>query len=76
MMQLIGMESPSGLVLVTGPTGSGKTTTLAALLALLNREDIQIITVEDPVEYRQKGMIQIQVDEECGRDFAEVLRRT
>ena len=76
MMQLIGMESPSGLVLVTGPTGSGKTTTLASLLALLNREDIQIITVEDPVEYRQKGMIQIQVDEECGRDFAEVLRRT
>ena len=67
---------PHGLIFLTGPTGSGKTTTLAALLALLNREDIQIITVEDPVEYRQKGMIQIQVDEECGRDFAEVLRRT
>lgn len=74
--RLVGTEGDrAGLVLVTGPTGSGKTTTLASLLALLNREDVQILTVEDPVEYRQRGMVQIQVDEECGRSFAEVLRR-
>lgn len=70
-----GRGDKAGMVLVTGPTGSGKTTTLASLLALLNQEDAQILTVEDPVEYRQRGMVQIQVDEECGRDFAEVLRR-
>lgn len=70
-----GKEDKAGLVLVTGPTGSGKTTTLASLLALLNQEHVQILTVEDPVEYRQRGMVQIQVDEECGRGFAEVLRR-
>lgn len=72
---VVGKGDRAGLVLVTGPTGSGKTTTLASLLALLNRENVQILTVEDPVEYRQKGMVQIQVDEECGRGFAEVLRR-
>lgn len=64
-----------GLVLVTGPTGSGKTTTLASILSRLNKDDIQIITIEDPVEYRIKGCLQINVDEEIGRTFYEVLKR-
>ena len=66
---------PSGLVLVTGPTGSGKTTTLNALLRLLRRNDIKIISIEDPVEYRTEGITQIQTDEETGMTFAELLKR-
>ncbi|MED3762664.1 ATPase, T2SS/T4P/T4SS family [Ureibacillus sp. FSL K6-8385] len=65
---------PNGIVLITGPTGSGKSTTLYAALSELNREDVNIITVEDPVEYRLEGINQIQVREEVGLTFAAGLR--
>lgn len=65
---------PHGMVLVTGPTGSGKSTTLYALLALLNQPGINISTVEDPVEYTLPGITQTQVNREKGLDFAMVLR--
>ena len=68
------IERPNGIVLVTGPTGSGKTTTLYAALAQLNRADRKILTVEDPVEYRIKGINQVQVHPKIGLDFARVLR--
>jgi MSHA biogenesis protein MshE len=61
-------------VLVTGPTGSGKTTTLYSALSELNTPARKIITVEDPVEYRVRGLNQIQVNEKIGLDFATVLR--
>ena len=64
----------SGTVLVTGPTGSGKTTTLYAALNALNTPDRKIITVEDPVEYRVRGLNQVQVNEKIGLSFAAVLR--
>jgi type II secretory ATPase GspE/PulE/Tfp pilus assembly ATPase PilB-like protein len=66
---------PSGLILVTGPTGSGKTTTLAALLRELNIESVKIISIEDPVEYRIPGITQIQVHEELELTFDNLLRR-
>ena len=66
----------SGMVLVTGPTGSGKTTTLYAALGELNTPDRKIITVEDPVEYRLPGITQVQVNEKIELDFARVLRST
>lgn len=56
------VRRPSGMVLVTGPTGSGKTTTLYAILAELNRPEVKIFTVEDPVEYRLSGITQVQID--------------
>lgn len=65
----------SRLVIVSGPTGAGKTTTLAALLSCLAREGKKIVTVEDPVEYRIPGVSQIEVNEECGMDFPDVLKR-
>src|SRR6185503_10469856 len=65
---------PSGMVLVTGPTGSGKTTTLYAALSELNTAERKIITVEDPVEYRLPGINQVQVNEKIELDFARVLR--
>jgi type IV pilus assembly protein PilB len=65
---------PHGIVLVTGPTGSGKTTTLYAMLNETNREDVKIITVEDPVEYDLEGIVQIPVAEEIGVTYARVLR--
>ena len=65
----------SGLILVTGPTGSGKTTTLAALLKELDIRSTKIISIEDPVEYRIPGIIQIQVNEELGLGFDALLRR-
>ena len=65
---------PHGIVLVTGPTGSGKTTTLYAALNAANREDVKIITVEDPVEYDLEGIIQIPVNDEIGVNYARVLR--
>lgn len=68
------LERPSGLFLVTGPTGSGKTTTLYTALAHLNTPSRKIVTVEDPVEYHLLGMQQIQVQEEVGLSFATVLR--
>ncbi|HEV7836632.1 MAG TPA: GspE/PulE family protein, partial [Gemmatimonadaceae bacterium] len=66
----------AGMVLVTGPTGSGKTTTLYAALAELNTPDRKIITVEDPVEYRLAGITQVQVNEKIDLTFARVLRST
>ncbi len=66
----------NGMVLVTGPTGSGKTTTLYAGLSELNTLDKKIITVEDPVEYRLPGLNQVQVNEKINLDFARVLRAT
>ncbi len=65
---------PSGMVLVTGPTGSGKTTTLYAVLSELNSVESKIITVEDPVEYRLPGINQVQVHEKIGLTFDRVLR--
>lgn len=68
------LSRPNGLVLVTGPTGSGKTTTLYGALSELNREEKKIITVEDPVEYRLPRINQVQVHPKIGLDFARVLR--
>lgn len=68
------IQRPNGLVLVTGPTGSGKTTTLYGALAELNKEDSKLITVEDPVEYRLPGINQVQVNEKIDLSFARVLR--
>lgn len=68
------LNGPSGMVLVTGPTGSGKTTTLYAALAELNKPETKIITVEDPVEYRMPGLNQVQVNDKVDLTFARVLR--
>ena len=70
------IERSAGMVLVTGPTGSGKTTTLYSALSHLNRADTKIITVEDPVEYRLDRVNQVQVNAKIGLDFARVLRTT
>jgi MSHA biogenesis protein MshE len=70
------IHKPSGMVLVTGPTGSGKTTTLYATLNELNSTENKIITVEDPVEYRLPGINQVQVNEKIDLDFSRVLRST
>jgi len=70
------IERPAGMVLVTGPTGSGKTTTLYSALNHLNKSDTKIITVEDPVEYRLDRVNQVQVNQKIGLDFARVLRTT
>ena len=67
-------ELPHGVILMTGPTGSGKTTTLYALLARLNQTGTKIITVEDPVEYQMQGISQVQVHSKIGLTFASVLR--
>lgn len=67
-------NKPHGMTLVTGPTGSGKTTTLYAILKILNRRDINIMTIEDPVEYDFSGINQIQVNSESGLTFAKGLR--
>ncbi len=67
-------DLPHGIVLVTGPTGSGKTTTLYAMLNEANREDTKVITVEDPVEYDLEGIVQVPVNEEIGVTYAGVLR--
>ncbi len=68
------LERPHGILLVTGPTGSGKTTTLYAALTLLNRIERKLLTVEDPVEYRLPGVNQVQVRPRIGLDFAATLR--
>ncbi|MFS8136755.1 MAG: GspE/PulE family protein, partial [Thermomonas sp.] len=68
------LEQPHGIVLVTGPTGSGKTTTLYTALSKLNTPDVKIITVEDPVEYQIDGINQIQAKPQIGLDFANALR--
>ncbi len=66
--------TPHGIILVTGPTGSGKTTTLYAALSEINSEEINIITVEDPVEYQLNGISQVQVKPDIGLTFAAALR--
>ncbi len=68
------IEKPTGIVLITGPTGSGKSSTLYASLSRLNNEDVNIITVEDPVEYQLEGINQIQVNSNVGMTFATGLR--
>lgn len=68
------IKRPNGLVLVTGPTGSGKTTTLYGALAELNTQEKKLITVEDPVEYRLPGINQVQVNEKIDLSFSKVLR--
>lgn len=68
------MKSPQGIILATGPTGSGKTTTLYSVLKELNTIEKNLITVEDPVEYRLKGINQVQVNKKAGLTFASGLR--
>jgi len=68
------LEQPHGILLVTGPTGSGKTTTLYTALSRINTPDVKIITVEDPVEYQIEGINQIQAKPQIGLDFAHALR--
>ncbi|MCB9492750.1 MAG: type II secretion system ATPase GspE [Epsilonproteobacteria bacterium] len=65
---------PNGIILVSGPTGSGKTTTLYSILNRLNQDDVNLITVEDPVEYTIHGISQVQVNEKAGLTFASALR--
>jgi type IV pilus assembly protein PilB len=68
------IRKPTGALLVTGPTGSGKSTTLYAALTEINRPEINIITVEDPVEYRLSGVNQVQINQKAGLTFATALR--
>jgi general secretion pathway protein E/type IV pilus assembly protein PilB len=68
------LDLPHGIILVTGPTGSGKTTTLYSALSKINQTDLKIITVEDPVEYQLRGINQIQVNTKSGLTFAAGLR--
>lgn len=68
------LKRPNGMILVTGPTGSGKTTTLYACLKEVSSPDIKIITIEDPIEYHLTGIEQTQVDETAGYDFKNGLR--
>jgi type IV pilus assembly protein PilB len=69
-----GIKKPNGIVLISGPTGSGKTTTLYATLKKLNLPDTNILTVEDPIEYTLEGINQVQLRENIGLDFAATLR--
>ncbi len=68
------MSKPNGIIINTGPTGSGKTTTLYSILAKLNKPEIKIITVEDPIEYQMEGVIQTQIDKKLGYNFADAMR--
>jgi len=68
------IEQPHGIILVTGPTGSGKTTTLYSCLQDLNQPDVNIVTAEDPVEYQIQGINQVQVNQQAGLSFAAILR--
>jgi type IV pilus assembly protein PilB len=68
------IKQPYGMVLITGPTGSGKTTTLYSAIHTINSPDVNIMTAEDPVEYNLKGVNQVQVNEGVGRTFAAALR--
>jgi type II secretory ATPase GspE/PulE/Tfp pilus assembly ATPase PilB-like protein/8-oxo-dGTP pyrophosphatase MutT (NUDIX family) len=68
------LQAREGLILVTGPTGSGKTTTLYAALRRLKQRGVNIVTVEDPIEYRLPGIVQVQVNERAGLTFAAALR--
>jgi len=68
------IEKPNGMIIVTGPTGSGKTTTLYAFLKKISKPDNKVITIEDPIEYHLEGITQTQVNESRGYDFASGLR--
>jgi type IV pilus assembly protein PilB len=68
------IEKPNGMIVTTGPTGSGKTTTLYACMHLLNKPGVKIVTLEDPVEYRMDGINQSQIDHSKGYTFAKALR--
>ncbi|MEO7220600.1 MAG: ATPase, T2SS/T4P/T4SS family [Gemmatimonadaceae bacterium] len=68
------LEVREGLILVTGPTGSGKTTTLYSALSQIQRRGVNIVTVEDPVEYRIAGIVQVQINDKAGLTFASALR--
>ena len=68
------IKQPNGMIIVTGPTGSGKTTTLYAVLKKLNKPEVKIITIEDPIEYHLEGISQTQVDSKKGYTFASGLR--
>jgi len=71
---LEGIKKPHGLVLISGPTGSGKTTTLYATLKILNKEQTNILTIEDPIEYTLEGINQVQLKESIGLTFSSALR--
>jgi len=68
------LQKPHGIILITGPTGSGKTTTLYTCLSRLNRKEVKIVSIEDPVEYAIEGITQIQVNPKVGLTFANALR--
>ncbi len=68
------LEYSNGIILLTGPTGSGKTTTLYAAIGSINRPDINILTIEDPIEYQMPGASQVEVNEKKGLTFAKALR--
>jgi type IV pilus assembly protein PilB len=69
-----GVRRPHGILLISGPTGSGKTTTLYATLKVLNKESVNILTIEDPIEYTLEGINQVQLKESIGLTFASALR--
>ena len=69
-----GIKQHNGIILISGPTGSGKTTTLYATLKLLNQEERNIVTIEDPIEYTLEGINQVQLKESIGLDFASALK--
>jgi type IV pilus assembly protein PilB len=73
-LYLEGIKMPNGIVLISGPTGSGKTTTLYGTLKLLNKEETNILTIEDPIEYTLDGINQVQLKEDIGFDFPTALR--
>lgn len=68
------IRNPNGIILISGPTGSGKTTTLYATLKLLNTDDTNILTIEDPIEYTLEGINQVQLKENIGLDFSKSLK--
>ena len=68
------IEKPNGIFIVTGPTGSGKTTTLYSILKRINRLDTKLLTAEEPVEYNVDGIVQVPIDSQAGNTFAKVLR--
>jgi len=68
------MKKPQGMFLTTGPTGSGKSTTLYSLLKMMNKPDVNIVTTEDPVEYRMEGIRQVELNPKAGMTFAAALR--
>ncbi|MEP0266114.1 ATPase, T2SS/T4P/T4SS family [Dokdonia sp.] len=69
-----GIRNPNGIILISGPTGSGKTTTLYATLKQLNKTDTKILTIEDPIEYTLEGVMQMQLREDIGLDFETALK--